>query len=114
MWMGRSGRLAESGVASMLRRWCAQAGIDPIKPHRFRLTFAHQWPEAGCEEGDLMMLAGQVINSDDPPLRTFRCRWSSPGTTPATLVRRSAVTVAVHETCRVIPRAFSTGLPLHS
>lgn len=58
LWLGRKGRLTETGVAQMLRRRAAQAGIPDLHPHLFRHTFAHQWLAEGGSEGDLMRLAG--------------------------------------------------------
>ena len=57
-WLGRNGRLSSSGVAQIIKRRCADAGIDPINPHRFRHTFAHQWLARGGNEGDLQQMAG--------------------------------------------------------
>jgi site-specific recombinase XerD len=58
LWLGRRGRLTETGIAQMLRRRAAQAGIPDLHPHLFRHTFAHQWLADGGSEGDLMRLAG--------------------------------------------------------
>lgn len=58
LWLGRKGRLADSGVAQMLYRRCDEAGIEPVNPHRFRHTFAHQFRAQGGSEGDLTYLAG--------------------------------------------------------
>jgi site-specific recombinase XerD len=58
LWLGRKGRLTETGIAQMLRRRAAQAGIPDLHPHLFRHTFAHQWLAEGGSEGDLMRLAG--------------------------------------------------------
>lgn len=58
LWLGRKGRLTETGVAQMLRRRAKEAGIDDLHPHLFRHTFAHQWLAEGGNEGDLMRLAG--------------------------------------------------------
>lgn len=46
------------GVTHMLRRRCAQAGIEHVNPHRFRHTFAHLWKLAGGNEDDLMRITG--------------------------------------------------------
>lgn len=58
LWLGRKGPLSGSGIAQMLDRRCAAAGIEHIHPHQFRHTFAHEWLAAGGQEGDLMMVAG--------------------------------------------------------
>ncbi len=58
LWLGRKGRMTDSGLTQMLKRRSAQAGIEGMHPHRFRHTFAHQWLSDGGQEGDLMHLAG--------------------------------------------------------
>jgi site-specific recombinase XerD len=58
LWLGRKGRLTDSGIALMLRRRAIQAGVSPLHLHLFRHTFAHQWLAEGGSEGDLMRLAG--------------------------------------------------------
>ena len=59
LWVGaRGGPMTESGIAQMLRRRGAQAGIVDLHPHRFRHTFAHLWKTAGGDEDSLMRLAG--------------------------------------------------------
>jgi site-specific recombinase XerD len=58
LWLGRKGRLSDSGIRQMLARRCSQAGVDPIHPHQLRHTFAHEFLSAGGNEGDLMRLAG--------------------------------------------------------
>ena len=37
LWLGPKGGLTSSGVAQMLRRRCATAGIPQLHPHQFRL-----------------------------------------------------------------------------
>jgi site-specific recombinase XerD len=58
LWLGRKGRMTSSGVAQMLNRRAAAAGVAGMHPHRFRHTFAHQWLSAGGNETDLQRLAG--------------------------------------------------------
>ncbi|HEX2041398.1 MAG TPA: tyrosine-type recombinase/integrase [Acidimicrobiales bacterium] len=58
LWLGSKGRLTDSGVAQMLRRRSAKAGIAAAHPHQLRHTFAHTWLAQGGNEGDLMRLAG--------------------------------------------------------
>jgi site-specific recombinase XerD len=57
-WLGRKGQLTYYGVAQMLERRAADAGIDHLHLHRFRHTMAHRWLSAGRQEQDLMRLAG--------------------------------------------------------
>jgi integrase len=58
LWLGPKGTLTPNGIAQMLRRRCAKAGIEQLHPHQFRHTFAHDWLASGGNEGDLMRLGG--------------------------------------------------------
>lgn len=58
LFLGPKGRLTDSGIAQMIERRCAQAGIPKIHPQQFRHTFAHRWMAAGGNETDLMRVAG--------------------------------------------------------
>ena len=58
LWLGKRGRLSDTGVEQAVKRRGAQAGLPAIHPHQFRHTYAHQWLAAGGTEGDLMHLAG--------------------------------------------------------
>ncbi|GLZ47974.1 tyrosine recombinase XerD [Actinomycetospora sp. NBRC 106375] len=56
---GPSGwRLSGGGLAEMIRRRCALAGLSPLHPHQFRHTFAHDLLAHGANEGDVERLAG--------------------------------------------------------
>lgn len=57
-WLGRKGRLGDSGIAQMLKRRANNAQIGDLHPHMFRHSFAHQWLAAGGNEGDLQRIAG--------------------------------------------------------
>ena len=57
-WIGRKGRVTDSGIAQLLRRRGRQAGIEHLHAHVFRHTFAHLWLRQGGGETDLMRLAG--------------------------------------------------------
>jgi integrase len=50
--------MTPNGIADVVRRRGAKAGVPGLHPHRFRHTYAHQWLAAGGNEGDLMRLAG--------------------------------------------------------
>ncbi len=58
LWIGKFGRVTESGIAQIVRRRGKQAGLDGLHPHQLRHTFAHLWLSEGGNETDLMRLAG--------------------------------------------------------
>jgi site-specific recombinase XerD len=58
LWLGRKGRLNDSGISQMLRRRARQAGIGDIHAHLFRHTAAHELAAAGMGDSDLMRLMG--------------------------------------------------------
>jgi site-specific recombinase XerD len=58
LWLGKKGRLRESGISQMLDRRATAAGLGHVHPHQFRHTFAHAFLANGGSEGDLMRLAG--------------------------------------------------------
>lgn len=58
LWLGKKGKLSDSGLRQMLERRGKDAGVEGLHPHRFRHTFVHRWLSAGGSEGDLMMLGG--------------------------------------------------------
>jgi site-specific recombinase XerD len=66
-------RISGATVRSMLERRCADAGVAPINPHRFRNTWASDMLRQGMNEMDVERLAG----------------WSSPA-----MVRRYALATA--------------------
>lgn len=59
-WLGEKnkGPMVAGGIAQMVNRRTAQAGLEGVHPHVFRHTFAHNWMSDGGAEGDLMRLAG--------------------------------------------------------
>ena len=57
LWIGKQGRLNDSGIAQVVKRRAAQAGLK-VHPHLFRHTWAHEMLADGMQEGDLMRLAG--------------------------------------------------------
>jgi site-specific recombinase XerD len=58
LWLGKKGRLRESGINQMLSRRGTESGIGHVHPHQFRHSFAHSFLANGGTEGDLMRLAG--------------------------------------------------------
>ncbi len=57
-WVGRMGRLSDSGISQVVVRVGREAGLGRVNPHKFRHSFAHRWLAEGGQEGDLMMVAG--------------------------------------------------------
>lgn len=58
LWLGKKGRVTDSGLRQMVQRRATEAGIGHIHPHQLRHTYAHSFLAEGGNEGDLMMLAG--------------------------------------------------------
>ena len=58
LWIGKFGRITESGIAQIVRRRGRQVGLEGLHPHQLRHTFAHLWLSEGGNETDLMRLAG--------------------------------------------------------
>jgi site-specific recombinase XerD len=58
LWLGKRGRLLDSGILQVVRRRGREAGLGKLHPHLFRHTFAHEMLSAGMQEGDLLMLGG--------------------------------------------------------
>jgi site-specific recombinase XerD len=58
VWLGRKGRLTDTGIAQMLRRRAHEAGIGEIHPHLFRHTTAHMLMADDVAESDIMRLMG--------------------------------------------------------
>ena len=59
LWLGRYGRLRESGLGDLIHARGQEAGLSRrIHPHDFRHAYAHQWLAAGGQESDLMAIAG--------------------------------------------------------
>ncbi len=58
LWLGRKGRMTQSGIFQTIRRRGHEAGLGDIHPHQLRHTFAHQWLAGGGSEGDLMRITG--------------------------------------------------------
>ncbi len=58
LWLGRRGRLTDSGIAQALRDRGAAAGVSMLHAHQFRHSYAHTMLAGGMQETDLMQLAG--------------------------------------------------------
>jgi site-specific recombinase XerD len=59
LWIGKKGRLTESGLAQLVHERGLQAGIPGrVHPHMFRHAYAHMMLSAGMQETDLMAVVG--------------------------------------------------------
>jgi site-specific recombinase XerD len=58
LWLGHRGPVTSDGIAQILERRCAKAGLSRIGAHAFRHLFAHAMLSSGMQETDLMRLAG--------------------------------------------------------
>ncbi len=58
LWLGRKGRMTETGIFQVIRRRGHQAGLGDIHPHQLRHSFAHAWLAEGGAESDLMRITG--------------------------------------------------------
>jgi site-specific recombinase XerD len=58
LWLGRKGRMTDTGIFQTVRRRGQQAGLGELHPHQLRHTFAHHWLADGGTEGDLMRITG--------------------------------------------------------
>jgi site-specific recombinase XerD len=58
LWLGEKGPMTDSGIAQVLRRRGAAAGVPRLHPHLFRHTYAHEALSSGMQEGEVMALAG--------------------------------------------------------
>ncbi len=57
-WLGGRGPFLPNGIAQMLRRRCAAAGIAQLHPHMFRHTAAHVAAREGFADSDMMRIFG--------------------------------------------------------
>ena len=82
LWLSTrgDGPVTYHGMAMILRRRAAQAGMPELHAHQFRHTFAHMWLDQGGAEGDLMELAGwtsrQMLTRYGASARSARARRS--------------------------------------
>jgi site-specific recombinase XerD len=59
VWLGKKGRMTDSGVRQMVRRRAERAGLrDRVHPHLFRGTSIDNMLAAGMSEGDVMTIVG--------------------------------------------------------
>jgi site-specific recombinase XerD len=58
LWLGKRGRLTDTGIEQVVKRRAAQAGLRGVHPHLFRHSYAHAMLADGMAEGDLMSLGG--------------------------------------------------------
>lgn len=58
LWLGKRGRLLDSGIRQALKARARAAGLAHLHPHQLRHSFAHHWLAEGGSEGDLMRITG--------------------------------------------------------
>jgi len=58
LWIGRKGRVTDSGLRQVIQRRAEQAGLGHVWPHMLRHSFADSWLRGGGNEGDLQRIAG--------------------------------------------------------
>ena len=58
LWLGKKGRLGDSGILQVVRRRAKEAGIPGAYTHLLRHSFAHAWLSSGGNETDLQRIAG--------------------------------------------------------
>jgi site-specific recombinase XerD len=58
LWLGKRGRLFDSGILQVVERRGRQAGVTGLHPHRFRHTFAHRGQREGMSATSLMAIGG--------------------------------------------------------
>ncbi len=84
VWLGRKGRLTDTGIAQMLRRRAHEAGLGDIHPHLFRHSAAHNLMAEGMSEGDLMRIMGwrsrtmAARSSATASATSWSIAWASP------------------------------------
>ncbi len=62
LWLGLAGPMTAWGIADLVKRRAAAAGVENANLHRFRHSAAHYWLLNGGQEGDLMELMGWTSN----------------------------------------------------
>ncbi|MGH2367493.1 MAG: tyrosine-type recombinase/integrase [Chloroflexota bacterium] len=58
LWLGKRGRLTDSGILQIVQQRGEQAGMKGLHPHVLRHQFAHQMLASGMQEGDVALLGG--------------------------------------------------------
>ena len=58
VWLGRKGRLTDSGIAQTIRDLGMRAGIEGLHPHILRHSWRHHAASAGMSREDMMALGG--------------------------------------------------------
>jgi site-specific recombinase XerD len=58
LWLGRKGRLTDSGIAQTIRDLGMRAGIPGLHPHVLRHSWRHHAASAGMSREDMMALGG--------------------------------------------------------
>ncbi|MEV5707975.1 tyrosine-type recombinase/integrase [Actinoallomurus sp. NPDC052274] len=82
LWTGQRGRLTDSGIAQVVLAVGKAAGIEGLRPHRLRHTFATRLRQGGADPAQVQALLGH--SSLDTSARYFR---AGPAETAAVVER---------------------------
>ncbi len=91
LWLGKRGRLTDTGIEQVVKRRAAEAGLVGVHPHLFRHSYAHAMLADGMAEGDLMSPRRLAQPADARPLRRVRQGRAGAGRIPHPQPRRPAV-----------------------
>jgi len=58
VWVGRNGPMTPSGIYQVVHNRARAAGLPAMHPHQLRHAFATSWLAEGCNENELMLVAG--------------------------------------------------------
>jgi len=70
LWTGQRGRLTDSGITQVVLAVGSDAGIDGLRPHRLRHTYATRLRQGGADPAQVQALLGHA--SIDTAARYFR------------------------------------------
>lgn len=103
LWLGPKGKMTDSGIAQMLERRCAEAGVDKIHPHQLRHTAAHAWLADGGGEDAAMRLFGWKSRQMLSRYGASAAEERRPGRVPAPVARGPAVSPLKGERNAAVP-----------
>ena len=106
LWLGKRGRLTDSGIAQAIRDRGARVGIPDLHAHDFRHAATHHELAGGMNEADVMSKRGWDCPGDAPALRVDDGQRAGDRGEPEARPGRQAVTpeqrAAFIESCLVL------------